>query len=245
MDLKGKVALVTGGSRGIGRAICVALAASGASRISFTYRDAAGAEETKAMVLAQGASCLALEAEMRDRPRVVEVVRSAVGETGSLDILVHNAGTTGPGPLKDLSDDEWDRVVDVNLGSAFRYCRAAAAVMADGGAILFIGTTAALQGTGPIHYVASKSGLLGLSRCLARELSPRKIRVNTLLPGFVDTDFHGQSPVRDIVRHQVSALVPLRRMAAPEEVAAMAVSVLENPYVTGASLAVAGGAVMT
>jgi 3-oxoacyl-[acyl-carrier protein] reductase len=244
MELDGRKALVTGGSRGIGRAICVALAAAGVS-VTFTYRDAAAAEETRAAIESAGGKCLPVEAEMRDRNRTPDVVKAASGDDGRLDILVLNAGTTGPGTHRDISLDEWDRVIDVNLGAAFRYAQAGLERMADGGSILFVGTTAALQGVGPAHYVTAKAALLGLSRALAREVAARKITVNILTPGFVDTAFHGPSPFRDIVRHEVSLRVPLGRMATPGEVAEAALALIRNPYITGSSLAVAGGAVMT
>src|SRR5207244_1923294 len=135
------------------------------------------------------------------------------GEHGTLDVLVCSAGLTGSGACIDLDDEEWDRVIDVNLCAPFRYCRATVPLMPAGGSMLFVASTAPLQGLGPVHYVASKSGVHGLIRALARELAPRGITVNAVSPGFVDTEFHGNDAARELLRAQAAQLIPARRLA--------------------------------
>lgn len=243
MELQGKRALITGGSRGIGRTICIKLAQAGV-HVTFTYRDYEAARVTEREVAAAGGSCTAVYASMQDREAVSRVVRQAAGEGGTLDILVCNAGINPELPEEGPVDPIWDEVIDVNLSAAYRYAREAVRHMDGAGRILFIGSSAALQGTAEPHYAASKAGLLGLARAMARSLAERGITVNVLSPGFVDTEFHGPPPYGDIVKHQASRLIPLRRLARPEEVADAALSILTNAYMTGANILLTGGAVM-
>ncbi len=237
-------ALVTGGSSGVGRALCLALAREGA-RVTFTYRDEAKAAATLATAEPAHVSLHAVQAEMGDRLAVDAVLDAACDDSGRLDILVLNAAVSTPGRCTELSVEEWDRVIDVNLSSAFRWCRATIPRLRGGGRILMVGSTAHRQGLGPVHYVASKAGLEGLARALAREVAASAITVNTLCPGFVDTTFHGEGPESELFKQQASRLIPLGRFATPEEIASAALAVLTNPYITGSSIAVAGGAVMT
>ncbi|MGH9041918.1 MAG: SDR family NAD(P)-dependent oxidoreductase [Acidimicrobiia bacterium] len=241
--LAGEFALVTGGSGGIGRAVCLALAREGA-RVTFTYRDETRAAVTRQAAEASGAAVTGVRAEMGDRSVIDAVLATAGDPDGALDVVVLNAGTTTVGACSELSLEEWDRVVDVNLSAPFRWCRAAIPRLRTGGRILMIGSTAHRQGLGPVHYVASKAGLEGMARALAREVASRSITVNTLCPGFVDTAFHGQCPEAEIFKHQASRLIPLGRFATPDEVASAALAILTNPYITGSSVIVAGGAVM-
>ena len=242
--LAGTYALVTGGSGGIGRAICLMLAREGA-RVTFTYRDEARAKATLVAAESSGLSLEAVAAEMGDRGALDAVLDVAGDDTGRLDILVLNAGLSTPGRCADLRVEDWDRVIDVNLSAPFRWCHAAVPCLRPGGRILMVGSTAHRQGLGPVHYVASKAGLEGLARALAREVAASGITVNTLCPGFVDTAFHGEGPESELFKHQAGRLIPLGRFALPDEVASAALAVLTNPYITGSSIAVAGGAVMT
>jgi 3-oxoacyl-[acyl-carrier protein] reductase len=241
--LGGTHALVTGGSGGIGRAVCLTLAREGA-RVTFTYRDKTKAAATVAGGATAGVSLRAVHAEMGDRLAADAVLDVACDDGGHLDILVLNAAVSTPGRCSEIPVDEWDRVIDVNLSSPFRWCQAAIPRLRRGSRILMVGSTAHRQGLGPVHYVASKAGLEGLARALAREVAASAITVNTLCPGFVDTTFHGEGPESELFKAQASQFIPLGRFATPDEVASAALAVLTNPYITGSSIVVAGGAVM-
>lgn len=238
----GRVALVTGGSRGIGAATALRLAADGAD-VALTYvSDADGAKEVVRGIEAYGRRGLALRSDAADPSAAAAAVELAVAELGRLDVLVNNAGIGVLGPLETLSLADVDRVLAVNVRAVFLSAQAAAARLGRGGRIITIGScmTQRVPGPGGTLYTTSKAALAGLTRALARELGERGITANLVHPGPVDTDMNpADGPYADGQR----ALTALGRFGTPQEVAAM-VSFLAGPdaaYVTGAEFSVDGG----
>jgi 3-oxoacyl-[acyl-carrier protein] reductase len=240
--LEGKVALVTGGSRGIGAAIAKRLGADGAS-VAFTYASAQGkADEVVKVIEAAGGRALAIRADSAD----VQAVRDAVAETvralGRLDVLVSSAGILTMAPLDQFSIDDFDRMVAVNIRAAFVAAQEAARHMGEGGRIINIGSVNAdrMPFAGGSVYAMTKAALAGLTRGLARDLGPRGITVNNVQPGPVNTDMN---PSDGAFAESMKALMALDRYGRGEEIAAM-VAYLAGPdagFVTGASLTIDGG----
>jgi 3-oxoacyl-[acyl-carrier protein] reductase len=245
LDLAGQVALVTGASRGIGRAIAVALASSGAAEVVVNYRgNEAAAEETAAAVHAAGAAVSLARFDVADPDETEKAIKAVVDRAGRLDILVNNAGVTADNLLVRLKSEEWNRVLAVNLGGAFHCCKVAARSMmrARYGRIVSISSVIAAMGNaGQSGYAAAKAGLEGFTRALARELAPRNITVNAVAPGFIETEMVRGLP--EAARQTYLQLIPLQRLGTAEEVAD-AVTFLVRPqsgYITGHVLAVNGG----
>ncbi|MFD0400833.1 SDR family NAD(P)-dependent oxidoreductase [Kitasatospora sp. NPDC059811] len=240
--LDGKVALVTGGSRGIGAAVALRLAEDGAD-VALTYQGGAErAEEVAAKITAMGRRGWAVRADSAD-PQAVQAVVAAVAERfGRLDILVNNAGVGVLGPIGDLALDDVDRVLEVNVRAPFLFAQAASAHLADGGRIVTIGSCIAKRVAfpGATIYSLSKAAMIGLTKALARELGPRGITANVVHPGPIDTDMN---PADGEAAEFQSSLTALGRFGAGADIAA-AVAYLageEGRYVTGAELAVDGG----
>ncbi|AWM38462.1 Cyclic-di-GMP-binding biofilm dispersal mediator protein [Gemmata obscuriglobus] len=240
--LKGKRALVTGGSRGIGAAIVKRLAKEGADvALTFVSKpDEAGqvAEAAKAL----GVRALAIQADASDADAVIKAVEQAANEFGGLDILVNNAGIATMGPIDSFSLADFDRTFAVNVRAAFVAAQAAVKHMAEGGRVINIGSCNAerMPFQGGAVYAMSKSALLGLVQGLARDLGPRGITVNNVQPGPVDTDMN---PANGAFAESLKALMALPRYGHVDEVAAM-VAYLAGPesgFVTGASLTIDGG----
>ncbi|MEA4899664.1 MAG: 3-oxoacyl-[acyl-carrier-protein] reductase [Christensenellaceae bacterium] len=242
--MKGRVALVTGGSRGIGRAIALKLASGGADVAILYAGNAAAAEEAVQAIEAQGTRALALRCDVADYAQVEAAVKRVKDELGLPEILVNNAGVTLDKLAMRMSADEFRRVVDVNLNGAFHLIRALLPdfVRRRSGRIVNITSVSGLIGNaGQANYAAAKAGMIGLTKSVAREVASRGITVNAVAPGFVETDMTGAMDGE--VLSQALANVPARRMADPAEIAA-AVAFLagsDAAYITGVVLPVDGG----
>ena len=240
MRLSGKIAIVTGATRGIGRACALALAREGAD-VLVAGRDTDAGAGVCAEITALGRHARFHAAELSQASAARGVVEAALAEYGTLDVLVNNAGIFERAPVLDLDEDGWDRVMNVNLRGAFFCAQAAArAMLGRGGAIVNVASDAAWSGgINPCaHYAASKAGLVSITRSMAKELAGHGIRVNALAPGMIDTDMGGEAGAA------LGGLqIPLGRYGTPDEVAA-AVAFLassEASYITGAVLNMSGG----
>jgi len=247
-DFKGKVALVTGASRGIGRSIAVALAQGGAS-VALNYAgNEAAAQEALALVLAAGAPKAKLyRFDIADPAACSAAVEQVVTEFGGLHVLVNNAGIAIDQLLMRLKDEDWKRQLDVNLTGAFNLTRAVTRPMmkARGGAIINLSSVVGEMGNaGQVAYAATKAGLIGLTKSVARELASRNIRCNAVTPGFIATDMTSALP--EAARTKMMEAIPLARLGSAEDVA-NAVCFLASDqaaYVTGEVLKVNGGMYM-
>jgi 3-oxoacyl-[acyl-carrier protein] reductase len=243
-DMKGQVALVTGATRGIGRAIADALAAQGVVVVG-TATSEAGAQSISAALAAQGGRGIVLN--VTDAAALDQAIDGIVKAHGALHILVNNAGITRDTLALRMKDDDWDAVLDTNLKAVFRACRAVLRPMMKQryGRIVNITSVVGASGnTGQANYAAAKAGVAGLTRALAREVGSRGITVNCVAPGFIATDMTGSLP--DAQKAALLAQIPLGRLGAPEEIAD-AVAYLASPragYVTGTEMHVNGGMLM-
>lgn len=247
MDFTGKVALVTGGSRGIGRAICLELGRRGATVVlSYAGNEAAATDTVKALVDA-GAKAKAVRFDVADSEACSTAVDEVVKEFGRLDVLVNNAGVAVDGLIMRFKDEDWDRTLDTNLKGAFSLIRAASRPMMKqrAGAIVNISSIVGEMGNaGQAAYAASKAGLIGLTKSIARELASRSIRVNCVTPGFITTDM--TASLNAELKAKMADSIPLGRIGNAEEVA-KAVAFLASDaasYVTGEVLKVNGGMYM-
>ncbi|MGH8680306.1 MAG: 3-oxoacyl-ACP reductase FabG [Burkholderiales bacterium] len=246
MELEGQVALVTGATRGIGKAIAVALGQAGATVIG-TATTAVGAQSIGEYLAAAGIAGRSAMLDVTDGAAVDAMVATVEKELGAVSVLVNNAGITRDNLLARMKDAEWDAVIDTDLKSVFRLSRAVLRGMlkARAGRIISITSVVGSGGNpGQVNYSAAKAGIAGLTRSLAREIGSRAITVNCVAPGFIDTDMTRALP--EAQRDQLLAQVPLGRLGRPEDVAA-AVLFLASPgasYITGATLHVNGGMYM-
>lgn len=242
--LDGKVALVTGGSRGIGRAIALRLAEEGAD-LAICARNVAAAGEVAAAIETLGRRCLVRQADVADAEQAAELVATTIAELGRLDVLVNNAGITRDNLLMRMKEEDWDEVLAINLKGAFNCVRAAVRPMlkARGGRIVNITSVVGLLGNaGQANYAASKAGLIGLTKSLARELASRGITANSVAPGLVP-ETGMTDGLTEQQQEQMIATVPLGRAGTPEDVA-HAVAFLASDqaaYITGQVLSVDGG----
>ena len=243
-DLNGRYALVTGGSRGIGRAICLGLAARGAA-VAVNYAgNAAAAEETVEACKALGVDAFALQADVADAAACEAMVKETIARFGRLDILVNNAGITRDGLMLTMKEADWDAVLDTNLKGAFHCMKAAYRPMMKQkyGRIVNLSSIVGLRGNaGQANYAASKAGLIGLTKSLAKELAARNVTVNAVAPGFIDTDMTAALPEK--AREAMLSTIPMGRLGQAEDVArAVAFFAGEGAgYVTGQVLCVDGG----
>jgi 3-oxoacyl-[acyl-carrier protein] reductase len=244
----GRVALVTGASRGIGRAIAEALAKDGLFVVvNYTANEAAAAETLAAMKAAGGDGALA-RFDVADAAAVEAAIKQIASERGRLDVLVNNAGIAIDGLLLRTKKDDWQRTLDVNLSGAFHCCKAASRYLlkAEAGRIVNMSSVVGEQGNaGQVSYAAAKAGLIGLTRSLAKELASRAITVNCVTPGFIETDMTA-AHVQGEAREQLLKAIPLGRIGTAADVAEC-VRFLVSPaasYITGQVVRVNGGLLM-
>jgi 3-oxoacyl-[acyl-carrier protein] reductase len=245
LDLSGKVAIVTGASRGIGRAIAETLASRGAQVVAAARGD--NAAEATAAIQAAGGRCEAVSVDVRDAASVAAMVAGVLDRHARIDILVNNAGIARDQLMLRMKQDDWDQVIASNLTSAFTCVQAVLKPMIKqrAGRIISISSVVGQMGNaGQANYAASKAGLIGFSKAMAREVASRNITVNVVAPGLVETDM--TKAITDKAQADWASAIPLGRLGAPREVAA-AVCFLasdEAAYITGQVLAVNGGMYM-
>ncbi|HOP11081.1 MAG TPA: 3-oxoacyl-[acyl-carrier-protein] reductase [Oscillospiraceae bacterium] len=243
--LQDKVAVVTGGSRGIGRAICMKLAQEGAS-VAFLYAgNTERAEQTLAELKALNAKAACYRCDVSDFAAVSAVFAEIVRDFGTVDILVNNAGITSDKLMLAMKEDDFDRVVGVNLKGAFNTIKQVYPIFARkrSGKIVNITSVAGITGNaGQTNYASAKAGLIGLTKSVARELAGRGICCNAVAPGFIETDMTAGTPLNQ----QMLAAVPLARMGKPEEVAELVAFLAssKSDYITGSVIQIDGGLAM-
>ncbi|MBR4299285.1 MAG: 3-oxoacyl-[Bacteroidales bacterium] len=242
--LTGKTALVTGATRGIGRAIALKFASEGAD-IAFTYRSQHEAARTLVEEIeAMGVRVKAYTSDAADFAQAHEVVEDVKATFGRIDILVNNAGITKDGLMMRMDEAQWDAVIDTNLKSAFNFIHACTPIMARqrGGSMINMSSVVGVSGNaGQCNYSASKAGLIGLTKSIAKEMGPRGIRANCIAPGFIGTDMTEALP--ENIRQEWEKQIPLRRAGKPEDVAGVALFLASDMsvYVTGQVINCCGG----
>jgi len=245
-DTPTRIAFVTGASRGIGKAVALRLAADG-RHVVLASRSEGPLGEVKAEIEAAGGKASVCAIDISDRKAFAEAIEGVIAENGRLDILVNNAGITRDNLLLRMSDEEWDAVIETNLTSAFVAMRAAARAMMKGkfGRIVNIASTSGLVGnSGQANYAASKSGLVGMTRTVAREIGGKGITANVVAPGFIQTDMTSNLP--ESVLESVKGLIQVKRLGTPEDIAAAVAYCTSDDagFLTGQVITVDGGMTM-
>jgi 3-oxoacyl-[acyl-carrier protein] reductase len=244
IDLSGKTALVTGGGQGLGQATARMLHAAGANIAVNYFEDGAGvnrrrAEETVATL---GERAIAVPADVRQPAQVAAMFDSVVADFGALEIVVNNAAVLRDRSLKNMTDAEWQAVIDTNLTGVFNVCKASAPRITDGGRIVSMASISGVIGFyGQVNYAAAKAGVMGITKVLAKELADRRITVNAVAPGVALTEM-GQS-IPDKARTEMLKQIPLGRFAEPEEIAGVILFLCSDlaSYITGQTIHVNGG----
>lgn len=244
MTLEGRIALVTGGSRGIGKAIVKALANAGA-KVAFVYNSSPDAANiTVEELRTQGREAWALKCNVASKEEADKTVAEVVEKWGKIDILVNNAGIIRDGLLATMSPENWQAVIDTNLTSVYNFCQACTRPMMSAryGRIINMSSVAAWTGNpGQANYSASKGGVEGFTRCVAAELAKRNITVNAVAPGFIETDMTGE--VVKAAGDKIKKAIPVKRLGQPEDIAnaVLFLAADESSYITGQILTVDGG----
>lgn len=243
-DVSGKVALVTGGSRGIGKAIALTLAEGGADILLNYSRSDKQAEEVKQKIEAMGRKCITVRADVSKFEQAQNLGKAVVNHFGKVDILINNAGVNRDRTLRRMTPEQWNEVIQTNLSSLFNCTKAVIeAMVAQGsGVIVSVSSIIGEMGNiGQVNYAATKAGIIGFTKTMAKELAGNNIRVNAIAPGFIETDMLGTVP--EDIRKQIVAQIPLGRFGTPEEIA-LAVLYLCSPassWITGTTLRINGG----
>jgi 3-oxoacyl-[acyl-carrier protein] reductase len=243
VDLSGQTALVTGASRGIGKAIALALGQTGA-KVACIARNEEKLRETADAIAAAGGTAVVYACDVTDSAAVQKVVDAVVEDWGQLDIVVNNAGITRDTLIPRMSDEEWDDVITTNLRSVFLFTRSASQVMmrARRGRIINISSVSGLMGNpGQANYSASKAGIIGLTQTVARELASRKVTVNAICPGFIATEM--TDAMGELVQEEVKKRVPAKRLGEANEIADAVLYLASDSaaYLTGQIITVDGG----
>ena len=244
MDLKGKTAVVTGGSRGIGRAICLKLAERGANVVTCYANSSAAADETVKLCEEYGVTAVAVKADISVKEDVDNLLAEALKITGTIEILVNNAGITRDKLLISMKDEDFDDVINTNLRGTFYTMRTASKLMMKKryGRIVNISSVVGIYGNaGQINYAASKAGVIGMTKSLAKELGGRGITCNAVAPGFISTDM--TAVLSDEVKEKLASNIALKRIGEPEDVANVVAFLAsdDSSYVTGQVIEVSGG----
>ncbi len=239
--------LVTGGTAGIGKAIALHFAKNGAHVAIFGTNEERGQKVVQEIEESTSSKVLFIAVDVSNTSQVKEAVDRVVEEFGSLDVLINNAGITRDGLLLRMSEDDWDRVLEVNLKSVYNTCKAAIRPMmkAKKGKIINISSVIGLTGNaGQVNYAASKSGIIGVTKSLAKELAGRNIFVNCIAPGFIETSM--TSELNDTLKEEILRNIPLKRIGRPEEIASAALFLASegSNYITGQVLPIDGGMTM-
>ncbi|MDZ5711687.1 3-oxoacyl-[acyl-carrier-protein] reductase [Jeotgalibacillus haloalkalitolerans] len=247
MKLEGKTAVVTGASRGIGRSIAIELAKNGANVVVNYSGSEEKAKETAKEVEAAGTKALVFKADVSNADDVQAMLKETVSTFGSIDILVNNAGITKDNLLMRMKEEDWDQVMDINLKSVFLTTKAAARPMMKQrkGKIINVSSIVGVMGNaGQANYVASKAGVIGLTKTSAKELAARGINVNAVAPGFIETDMTGE--LAEDVQASMKQMIPLDRFGKPEDIAKAVVFLAseDSDYITGQTIHIDGGMVM-
>ncbi|MDD6395821.1 MAG: 3-oxoacyl-[acyl-carrier-protein] reductase [Acutalibacteraceae bacterium] len=247
MSLQGKTAIVTGGGRGIGRAICLEFAAQGANVVINYAGNSEAAEKTAADCEALGAKAAIIKADVSKADEVDAIFALAVEEFGRVDILVNNAGVTKDKLIMAMSEEDFDKVVDTNLKGAFLCMKAASKLMMKqrSGRIINMSSVVGVRGNaGQVNYAASKAGIIGMTKSLAKELAGRNVTVNAIAPGFIDTDM--TAVLSDKVKEAILGDIPMKKLGKPEDIAKTAAFFAQDEagYITGQVICVDGGMAM-
>ena len=242
MSLKNKVAVITGAGQGIGKAIAVAFAAENC-RVVVSDLNKAACDEVVAEIKEKGGSAIAVKCDASVKTEIDKMIGETIEEFGGLDIIVNNAGIFPFRPFAEMTEEEWDQVLDVNLKSAFLCSQAAAKMMSAGGRIINISSIASVIGfAGLVHYCSSKSGMFGLTRAVALEIANRHITVNAIAPGSIETP-GATTGLDEKMKEQTVAAIPLGRMGTGDDIAQAALFLASEKasYITGQTIIVDGG----
>ena len=246
MKLKGKKAIVTGGSRGIGRSIAIAYAKEGADVLVNYHSNDAAAKEVVAQIEKLGQKGVAVQADVANFQSAKDMVEECVEKLGGIDILVNNAGVSKPSMLLKMKEDDWDAIIDIHLKAAFNTCQAAGLHMKEQkyGKIINVISTAGIFGTvGQINYASAKAGIIGFTKSASRELGRYNVNVNVICPGITKTDMTNKLQTDDKLKKIYESRIQLGRFGEPEEIAPAFVFLASDDasYITGQVLGVDGG----